>query len=71
MRLIAVSVGIALVFTTATGIAQAQNRPVTIDGLFSSAKIAAGLEWPGTFLRLCVPPALPGSGGAIRSMIDS
>ena len=27
MRLIAVSVGIALVLTTATGIVQAQNRP--------------------------------------------
>jgi metallo-beta-lactamase class B len=35
-----------------------------VDGLVSSAKNAAGLEWPGTFLRLCIAPApAAGRGG--------
>src|SRR6185295_14992426 len=36
-----------------------------IDGLIGAAKNAAGLEWPGTFLRLCIPPppAAPAAGG--------
>ena len=28
----------------------------TVDGLVSAAKNAAGTDWAGTFLRLCVPP---------------
>jgi metallo-beta-lactamase class B len=37
-----------------------------MDGLVSAAKNAAGLEWAGTFLRLCVvpPPADPRPAGA-------
>jgi len=38
------------------GIASAQSRPATVDGYLSEAKIAAGTDWAGTFLRLCVPP---------------
>jgi metallo-beta-lactamase class B len=38
-----------------------QTAPATIDGLVSSAKVAAGTDWPGTFTRLCVPPP-PASG---------
>jgi len=64
MRSIAISVGIALVLAAGTGIAQAQNRPATIDGLIASAKTAAGLDWSGTFLRLCVPPAPGGAATA-------
>jgi metallo-beta-lactamase class B len=64
MRLIAVSVGIAVVLTASTAGVQAQNRPITIDGLLASAKIAAGLDWTGTFVRLCIPPALPGAAGS-------
>src|SRR5262249_56964843 len=39
----------------------AQPLPTTVDGLIGAAKNAAGLEWPGTFLRLCIPapPAAP------------
>jgi metallo-beta-lactamase class B len=37
------------------GVASAQTPP-TIDGLVGAAKNAAGLEWSGTFLRLCIPP---------------
>ena len=57
MRSLTVNLGIALVFAAGGGVAHAQNRPATIDGLLSAAKNAAGLDWPGTFLRLCIPPA--------------
>ena len=48
---LAVTMGIA-----SPGIASAQDRPATIDGYLSQAKIAAGTDWSGTFLRLCIPP---------------
>ena len=34
----------------------AQTLPTTVDDLLGAAKNAAGLEWSGTFLRLCIPP---------------
>ena len=43
-------------------IGSAQTAPTTIDGYLSAAKVAAGTEWSGTFLRLCVPPP-PGPQG--------
>ena len=43
----------------------AQTPPATVDGLLSAAKNAAGLDWPGTFLRLCIPPA-PAAPAAAR-----
>ena len=49
--------------TVAAGLALAQT-PTSVDGLVSAAKLSAGLEWPGTFLRLCVAP--PASGGRGR-----
>ncbi len=49
-------------------VASAQTPAPTIDSLIGAAKNAAGTEWPGTFLRLCVPPppptAAPGQGAA-------
>ena len=46
----------------------AQTAPTTVDGLVSAAKVAAGTDWPGTFMRLCIPPpagaARVGGGGA-------
>jgi metallo-beta-lactamase class B len=46
-------------------IAMAQAPAPTIDGLIGSAKNAAGLEWSGTFLRLCIPtPAQAPAAGA-------
>jgi metallo-beta-lactamase class B len=48
-------------------IASTQTLPTTVDGLVSAAKNAAGLEWSGTFLRLCVaPPPAAGRGAAGR-----
>ncbi len=66
MKSHAVSIGTALAFIAGIGVAPAQTLPATsVDGLVSAAKNAAGLEWPGTFLRLCVvpPPVAPGGAG--------
>jgi metallo-beta-lactamase class B len=54
--------GAALAVTAGMGFASAQTSQ-TVDGLVSAAKNAAGLEWPGTFLRLCIaPPPAAGRG---------
>ena len=34
----------------------AQTTPATVDGYLSAAKVAAGLDWSGTLVRLCIPP---------------
>src|SRR5438270_4585171 len=50
------------------GIASAQTPPATVDGYLGAAKAAAGTDWAGAFLRLCIPvPAgLQAAGGASR-----
>ena len=59
----ALIVAAALAVAAASRIALAQTVPTTVDGLVSAAKRSAGLEWPGTFLRLCVvPPPATGAG---------
>src|SRR5262245_45748914 len=64
VRALVVATALALVAGTALVSTQAQP-PATVDGLVSAAKNAAGLEWSGTFLRLCVPPpAEPRAAGA-------
>ena len=40
----------------AAAIAYAQTPSATLDSYLGAAKTAAGTEWAGTFLRLCVPP---------------
>ena len=67
MKSHAVSIGIALAVIAGMGVASAQTLSTTsVDGLVSAAKNAAGLDWPGTFLRLCVvpPPAAQGAAPA-------
>jgi len=62
-------VGTLLSVLIATGVsvvaAQAPDpdEPTTVQGLQSAAKAAAGLEFPGLFLRLCVPPPPQATGG--------
>jgi metallo-beta-lactamase class B len=61
MRLMTFVIGAAAVFVVGIGVAGGQTLPATVDGFIGAAKTAAGLEWPGTFLRLCIPP--PAAGG--------
>lgn len=42
----------------------AQTPAPTIDGLIGAAKNAAGTDWAGTFLRLCIPPPPAPARGA-------
>jgi metallo-beta-lactamase class B len=70
MKSHAVSLGAALAIIAGMGVASAQTLPATsVDGLVSAAKDAAGLDWAGTFLRLCVvpPPAAPGAASAANA----
>jgi len=55
MKSCAVRIGVVAALAVNIGVASAQTRPTTVDGFISAAKVAAGLEWPGTFLRLCIP----------------
>jgi metallo-beta-lactamase class B len=41
----------------------AQTPPGTVDAYLSAAKAAAGTDWAGTFLRLCIPAGQPAPGG--------
>src|SRR5690242_17717124 len=66
MNLRAIVVATAAAVVTSGGVALMQtSAPQTVDGLVSAAKQAAGLDWAGTFMRLCVPPppAQPGAAG--------
>jgi metallo-beta-lactamase class B len=50
-------VAAAVAVVGSTGLVSTQSpAPTTVDGLMSVAKEAAGTDWSGTFLRLCVPP---------------
>jgi metallo-beta-lactamase class B len=66
----ALIVGSALAAVAGTVIAAGQAPPpANVNGLVSAAKEAAGLEWAGTFLRLCVvpPPARPRAAPAANA----
>jgi|KBSSwiS6_1023812.scaffolds.fasta_scaffold02741_2 metallo-beta-lactamase class B len=57
MNLRALVVATVVAVVAGTGLASMQTPPAaSVDRLVSTAKNAAGLEWAGTFLRLCVPP---------------
>ena len=60
MRLLAGNM-IAVVATI--GIAVGQTPALTVDNYLSTAKAAAGTDWAGTFLRLCIPPPTVPQGG--------
>jgi len=49
-------IGVSVILAAVIGMASAQTQPATVDGLVGAAKNAAGLDWSGTFLRLCIPP---------------
>src|SRR5262245_30675058 len=66
MNLRLIVVASALAVTAGLGIVVAQAPPPQNPAaLVSAAKQAAGLEWPGTFTRLCVePPPAPQRGAS-------
>ena len=67
MKLHLLTTGAALALAASTGLVLAQaaaptapapaaKPAVTVESLQSAAKVAAGTDWPGTFLRLCIAP---------------
>ena len=54
---------IGAVFLAAIGVVSAQTPSRTVDSYVGEAKIAAGTDWAGTFLRLCIPPPAGPPGG--------
>jgi len=70
MKSLTLSIPAAAAFVATFGIASAQTPPTTIDGYLGAAKLAAGTDWAGTFLRLCIPPTAvlqpAGAGGTPR-----
>jgi len=56
MKTLAVVIGAVALLAACSGSASAQSGPTTIESLVGTAKNAAGTDWPGTFVRLCVPP---------------
>jgi hypothetical protein len=52
----------AVFFLAMSGIVQGQTPAKTIDSYVRTAKAAAGTEWAGTFLRLCIPPPAAAAG---------
>ncbi len=54
-----------MLFLAVAGLASAQTPSKTVDDYLGEAKVAAGMNWAGTFLRLCVPP--PGGQPGRRS----
>jgi metallo-beta-lactamase class B len=63
VRLHALGIGTALAIGAGMVIASAQTASPTVDGLVSAAKVAAGTDWSGTFMRLCIPPPPAPAGG--------
>ena len=66
MKSLPIGIGLVVALVTISGIASAQTQPTTVDGLISAAKNAAGTDWAGTFLRLCIPPPPAAPAGAAR-----
>jgi len=70
MKSLPQAAGVGVILAAFIGNATAQTPPATIDSLVGAAKNAAGLDWSGTFLRLCIPPLpaapAPAGRGAAR-----
>jgi metallo-beta-lactamase class B len=52
----------ASIFLATGGVALSQTPAPTIDGYLSAAKAAAGTDWAGTFVRMCIPPPAGAAG---------
>src|SRR5262245_60911067 len=65
MKSLVIGIGLIVALAAITCTASAQTSATTIDGLIGAAKTAAGTDWAGTFLRLCIP-TLPAAPAAAR-----
>ena len=63
----ALVIGSSVALAVGTVTASPQTPPATVEGLLSAARNAAGLEWPGTYLRLCIPPPAVAPAPAARA----
>jgi len=64
MRSLGIWIAAAAAFGGGVNVASAQSIPATVEGFVGAAKVAAGLEWAGTLLSLCIPGPAPGAGRA-------
>jgi metallo-beta-lactamase class B len=55
--------GAAAILVAMIEVGLAQAPPATLNSYLGTAKNAAGTDWAGTFLRLCIPPAAGPAGG--------
>ena len=62
MKSLILTLLVAAIFFATRGIAPAQPTPRTVEDYISAAKAAAGTDWSGTLVRMCIPPP-PGAGG--------
>jgi metallo-beta-lactamase class B len=62
MNRIVTATALALLMGTGAAKAQSSASP-SVDELVSQAKAAAGVDWSGTFSRLCIPPPPAGARG--------
>lgn len=67
MKSLSISILATAALFAATGITLAQTPPTTVDNYLGAAKIAAGTDWAGTFLRLCIP--VPAGQTAAASVV--
>src|SRR5262245_17439157 len=73
MKSLPLFIGLLVALVMMNGNASAQALPNT-DAYIGAAKTAAGTDWAGTFLRLCIPPpaasvpaAAPAAGSSSRT----
>src|SRR5262245_4975235 len=64
MKSLVIGIGLIVALAAITCTASAQTPATTIDGLVGAAKTAAGTDWAGTFLRLCIPTPAAAPGAA-------
>lgn len=66
-------IGLAAIVATTCGFVLGQTPPSTIKDYIGTAKVAAGADWGGVFLRLCIPsparPAVAAATGTAPRMI--
>jgi hypothetical protein len=65
MKKLAIVMGALLATAVLSGQAYSQAAP-TIENLQTSAKALAGTDWPGTYLRLCIP-----TGSAANTVVPT